>query len=62
MFFKIFVYFTIFKHKIIGYNFMFTEMQAAIGNIQLKKLPAILERKRRIYRKDKQNPRNFVDF
>ena len=27
----------IFKHKTIGYNFMFTELQAAIGNIQLKK-------------------------
>jgi len=39
----------IFKHKIIGYNFMFTEMQAAIGNIQLKKLSTILEKKRRIY-------------
>ena len=31
----------IFKHKIIGYNFMFTEMQAAIGNVQVKKLKKI---------------------
>lgn len=35
----------IFKHKIIGYNFMFTEMQAAIGNVQLKKLDRILKKK-----------------
>ncbi len=39
----------IFSHKIIGYNFMFTEMQAAIGNIQLKKLDKILKKKRFIY-------------
>ena len=36
----------IFKHDSIGYNFMFTEMQAAIGNIQLNKLNKILKKKR----------------
>jgi len=40
----------IFKHKNIGYNFMFTEMQAAVGNIQLRKLNKILNRKKKIYK------------
>lgn len=31
----------------IGYNFMFTEMQAAVGNIQLKKLDKILKKKKK---------------
>ena len=39
----------IFKHKTIGYNFMFTEMQAAVGNIQLKKLNQILKKKKEIF-------------
>ena len=37
----------IFKHETIGYNFMFTEMQAAVGNIQLKKLNQILKKKKK---------------
>ena len=36
----------IFKHKTLGFNFMFTEMQAAIGNIQLKKFNYILKKKK----------------
>jgi perosamine synthetase len=39
----------IFKHKTIGYNFMFTELQAAIGNIQLKKLSKILNKKKKLF-------------
>ncbi len=39
----------IFKHEMIGYNFMFTEMQAAVGNIQLKKLDKILKKKEKIF-------------
>ena len=39
----------IFKHQSIGYTFMFTEMQAAVGNIQLKKLNKILSKKRKIF-------------
>ncbi len=39
----------IFKHNSLGYNFMFTEMQAAIGNIQLNKLSKILIKKKYIY-------------
>jgi perosamine synthetase len=39
----------IFKHKSVGYNFMFTEMQAAVGNIQLRKLDKILNKKKKIF-------------
>ena len=39
----------IFVHEHIGYNFAFTEMQAAIGLSQLKKLSKIIERKQEIY-------------
>lgn len=38
----------VFIHKKIGFNFMFTEMQAAIGNVQLKKLDKILIKKNKI--------------
>ncbi len=40
----------VFVHKEIGYNFMFTEMQAAIGNIQVKKLKKIINRKEKIFK------------
>ena len=36
-------------HDSIGYNFKFTEMQAVIGNEQMKKLPWRVERKKEIY-------------
>ena len=45
----------IFKHSTIGYNFMFTEMQAAIGNIQIKKLDKILKKKKWIFDLYKKN-------
>ncbi|MEL7038494.1 MAG: DegT/DnrJ/EryC1/StrS family aminotransferase [Cyanobacteria bacterium J06592_8] len=38
-----------FVHEHIGFNFSMTEMQAAIGVAQLRKLPAIIERKQQIY-------------
>ncbi len=38
-----------FIHEEIGYNFAFTEMQAAIGLAQFEKLPTILERKKEIF-------------
>ena len=38
-----------FVHEHIGFNFSMTEMQAAVGVAQLKKLPAIIERKQQIY-------------
>ena len=36
----------LYEHQLIGYNWRLTEMQAAIGRVQLRKLDAILERKR----------------
>ncbi|WP_449416923.1 DegT/DnrJ/EryC1/StrS family aminotransferase [Phormidium nigroviride] len=38
-----------FVHEHIGFNFSMTEMQAAIGVAQLRKLPAIIKRKQQIY-------------
>jgi dTDP-4-amino-4,6-dideoxygalactose transaminase len=35
-------------HDRVGYNFRMTELQAAIGLVQLGRLPAITERRRRI--------------
>lgn len=37
-----------FKHEHIGFNFAFTEMQAAIGISQMKKLPKIIDKKKQI--------------
>ena len=42
-------------HDTIGYNFKFTEMQAVIGNEQMKKLPWRVQRKKEIYSKYKSN-------
>lgn len=38
-----------FDHPRIGYNFRMTDMQCAIGNVQLAKLARVIERKREIY-------------
>lgn len=38
-----------FIHDHIGFNFSWTEMQAAVGIAQLRKLPAIIQRKQEIY-------------
>ena len=35
-----------YRHDVLGYNWRLTEMQAAIGAVQLQKLDAILARKR----------------
>jgi perosamine synthetase len=39
-----------YHHELVGYNYRMTEMQAAMGVEQLKKLPRILERKRQLAR------------
>ena len=39
----------VFDHEDIGFNFAFTEMQAAVGLAQLDKLPRIVERKQEIF-------------
>ena len=41
----------LFIHETIGYNFSFTEMQAAIGVSQMKKLPKIIKKKKYIREK-----------
>lgn len=38
-----------FVHEHIGFNFSITEMQSAVGIAQLRKLPAIIQRKQEIY-------------
>jgi perosamine synthetase len=38
-----------FIHESIGFNFSFTDLQAAIGVAQMKKMPAIVRRKREIH-------------
>ena len=38
-----------FKHDYIGFNFSFTDLQAAVGVSQMKKLPEILRRKEEIF-------------
>lgn len=42
-------------HDSIGFNFKFTEMQAVIGNEQMKKLPWRVERKKAIFLLYKEN-------
>jgi perosamine synthetase len=37
----------LYRHTMLGYNWRLTEMQAAMGRVQLRKLDGILERKRR---------------
>ena len=53
-----------FKHEEIGFNFSFTEMQAAIGISQLHKLSRIIEKKQQIYNRYHiafQNLKGIVD-
>ena len=40
-----------FKHDYIGFNFSFTDLQAAVGVSQMKKLPEIIRRKEEIFNK-----------
>ncbi|MBU0981562.1 DegT/DnrJ/EryC1/StrS family aminotransferase [Patescibacteria group bacterium] len=44
----------VFIHETIGYNFSFSDLHAAIGLAQLKKLSRILERKSEIYKRYEQ--------
>lgn len=37
---------SLYRHEVLGYNWRITEMQAAMGVVQIAKLDAILERKR----------------
>ena len=46
---------TAFEHPTIGYNFKFTEFQAAIGISQMKKLPKRIIKKKKMYERYKEN-------
>jgi len=52
----------IFIHKKIGYNFMFTEIQAALGLAQLEKLSKIIALKLEIYKKYKKSLQLLPDI
>lgn len=52
----------VFIHEEIGFNFSFTEMQAAIGIAQLRKLPDIIERKKAIHDRYVQELAGLEDF
>jgi perosamine synthetase len=45
----------VFVHESIGFNFCFTEMQAAVGVSQLKKLKKVIKKKNQIYNFYQQN-------
>jgi len=51
----------VFTHEDIGYNFAFTEMQAAIGIAQMNKLARIVEKKNQIYDTYHANLENLFD-
>ena len=40
-----------FEHETIGYNFKFTEFQAAVGIAQMKKLPGRITKKKKMFKK-----------
>jgi perosamine synthetase len=52
----------IFTHKEIGFNFSFTEMQAAIGIAQMNKLARIIEKKKVIFERYATGLRNALDI
>jgi len=48
----------VFVHESIGFNFCFTEMQAAVGVSQLKKLKKVIKKKEQIYKFYTKNVKN----
>jgi perosamine synthetase len=51
-----------FVHESIGFNFSFTDLQAAIGIAQMKKMPAIVRRKREIHDRYVEELRGLAGF
>ena len=49
------------KDKKLRFNFQMTEIQAAIGRTQLKKLPSFLKRREEIFQKYKKSGINLLD-
>ena len=50
----------VFIHESIGFNFCFTEMQAAVGVSQLKKLKKVIKKKNKIYNFYRENINNSL--
>lgn len=51
-----------FVHETIGFNFSFTDLQAAIGLAQMKKMPAIIRKKRAIHDRYANELTDVVDL
>jgi perosamine synthetase len=51
-----------FIHETIGFNFSFTDLQAAIGIAQMKKLSTVIEKKRRIHDRYVQELQSVESF
>jgi len=51
-----------FVHESIGYNFSFTDLQAAIGIAQMKKMSSIVNKKREIHDRYVEELRELADF
>jgi perosamine synthetase len=49
-------------YNVMGLNFKFTDLQAAFGVEQMKRLPQIVERKKRIYEIYREELKNHVEF
>lgn len=52
----------VFVHESIGFNFSFTELQAGVGIAQMKKLPAIVNKKRAIHDRYVNELRDLENF
>jgi perosamine synthetase len=51
-----------FVHESIGFNFSFTDLQAAVGIAQMRKMPAIVRKKREIHDRYVEELRDLPDF
>jgi len=51
-----------FIHPQVGYNFRMTDLQTAVGRVQLKKLPQIIERKHQILALYKKHLKNIPEI
>ncbi len=51
-----------FVHESIGFNFSFTDLQAAVGIAQMRKMPAIVRKKREIHDRYAEELRDLPDF
>jgi perosamine synthetase len=52
----------VYSHDTIGFNFSFTDLQAAIGIAQMKKLPAIISKKEAVHKRYVRDLRPLATF